>query len=645
MQYSTIAPHFLESTNNLTQQARKGITAQMIEGNYNENTSPTGDMYRIFRRNRNLPVQELFGKEDEDGQSITSETASAVTACEFEKLSVGIRTYLMGYFSRRNMSFYHQNNTPLMDEFHDILDKEYNLALQDNTSSGGRTIEAQLSSARNILLQLRNIFTESKQKHSPLQIPEQSRQILFHSMESFLRHKVVLLQHESSASPEDVANVITLINRLLTLMEESFPEIDISESWQADLNVLIEKYLDAGVRQSIRTFRGTARESKFRGEIKEKPKGRLSTEFPVSIIEIIDAQVAAAKQCLPSKYIQVVQSACNEEMSELLSEMLLSIEESWESLSSRQFCAFLNDVDLLRELMARRNMKHLIHPSFRKKAETFKQDSIYLSQQAASLFAQRIMRELVVSEKILSNIGDAKWEKEENRTGVLRTISVLKVHYKTFQCFLGDEFPRLLKACFDQTLQLYVESFLLNTFHRRCSARNVSKALEADYALFLNFYNGDLLDNYYGRKGFYSLQTLNLHLHLLKSMANVIQPNRCADELKQDVKALLRAFEPTEKATRAVLHLVAMNQSSDGLESWLDMIAEAKNENSKEGSHSSFRFDIPLEIPLLEKSQHGQAKKATIRSARQTRPVAKCIRGLKKPPVVLRAQSDTVSVV
>jgi hypothetical protein len=613
----------------------------MTEGNNNEPTSPAGDLYKIFKRRRRLSLQEASQKqEDDDGQSITSATASAISGCELERS--GVRTYLLNNFSRKQLSTHHLSTpfVPFVEGFQALLEKEYKLALHDS-SNYVDTIEAHLAAARNILCQLRSSFTETKQTSSQLRIPTHSRRVLFQLVEYFLRQKARLTN--KSATNDDVANRITLINELLKIIGEIFPKYNISDVWQSDLNILVNKYLDEGVRKSMRTFRQANMRSLFTREIHQKQTGRVRTSFPFAIIQIIDDQLVAAKRCLSSDYIQVVQSACNEEISELVAEMLQAVELACDSLNAKQLCAFINDVDRLRELMEKRNTKYVTRPSSKKLAEKLDKDTIYLSQHTSALLAQRLMRELVKSEKLLSNIGDARWEADASRTGVLRLISVLKVQFKRFESYLGDNFPRFLKACFNQTMQIYVEALLWNTFRRRCVARNVSQGLEADYAVLLNFFNGDLLDKYYGRKGFYNLPTLNLHLHLLKTLANITQPEHSADDLKEDIQALLRAFEPTEKATRLILHFAALDQHYENFDStaWLKVIAEARNENTND-CDSSFCFDARLEIPFLEKPVE-RTRRTT--SSRQERPVVKCIRNLKKPPVVLRAQSDTVSVV
>ncbi|GAX11638.1 hypothetical protein FisN_30Lh013 [Fistulifera solaris] len=614
----------------------------MTEGNNNEPTSPAGDLYKIFKRRGRLYLQEASSKqEDEDGQSITSETASAISGCELERS--GVRIYLLNNFSRKQLSTHHLSTpfVPFVEGFQALLENEYKLALHDNNTHVDTT-EAHLAAARNILCQLRSSFTEMKQTTSQLQIPTHSRRVLFQLVEYFLRQKARLIN--KSATNDDVAKRITLINELLKMIEDIFPQYNISDVWQSDLNALVERYLDEGVRKSLRTFRQANMRSLFTREIQQKQTGRVGTSFPAAVIQIVDNQLVAAKRCLSSDYIQVVQSACNEEISELVAEMLQAVELACNSLNAKQLCAFINDVDRLRELMKKRNTKYVTRPSFKKRAEQLDKDTIYLSQHASALLAQRLMKELVKLEKILSNIGDARWETDASRTGALRIVSVLTVQFKRFDSYLGDAFPRFLKACFDQTMQLYVEALLRNTFRRRCVARSVSQGLEADYAVLLNFFNSDLLDKHYGRQGFYNLPTLNLHLHLLKSIANITQPERSADDLKQDIQALLRALEPTENATRLIMHFAALDQQYEDFDSnkWLKVIAEARNENTID-SDSSFCFDTRLVIPFLEKHVESFTRRTT--SSRQERPVVQRIRNLKKPPVVLRSQSDTVSIV
>ncbi|GAX21814.1 hypothetical protein FisN_30Hh013 [Fistulifera solaris] len=613
---------------------------QMIEGNNHEPTSPVNDLYKIFKRRRRLSSASQK-QEDDDEQSITSATASAISGCELERSS--IRTYLLNNFSRKQLSV-HILSTPFVEGFQALLEKEYTLALQDNKclSADGPTIDAQLAAARNILCQLRSSFSETKQTGSQIQIPTQSRRVLFQLAEYFFRQRARLTLKD--ASSDEVANKITLINELLKLINEVFPKYNVSDAWQSDLNELVEIDLEKGVRKRMRAFRQAEMGSLFTREIHQKQTGRVRTSFPVCVIRIVDDQLVEAKRCLSSDYIQVVLSACNEEMSQIVAGMLQAVEQACESLNAKQLCAFINDVDRLRELMEKRYTKYVTRPSLKKLAEKLEKDIIYLSQHTSALLARRLMRELVKSEKISSNIGNARWETDLSRTGAVRIVSALKVQFKRFDSYLGDEFPRFLKACFDQMMQLYVEALLRNTLRRRCVARNVSQGLEADYAVLLSFFNGDLLDKHYGRKGFYNLPTLNLHLHLLKSIANIIKTEHSADDLKHDIRALLRALEPTENATRLIMHFAALDQRYEDFDSatWLKVIVEARIENTID-CNSSFCFGTRLDIPFLEKPVEPLTRRTT--NSRQERPVVKCIRNLKKPPVVLRAQSDTVSVV
>jgi len=205
-----------------------------------------------------------------------------------------------------------------------------------------------------------------------------------------------------------------------------------------------------------------------------------------------------------------------------------------------------------------------------------------LALHATKYLCERIMNDLKEPELILTSVGDIVWESNQQTHSVIaRTIATLKDFFGDLEDWLisGYYFPKVLKYCFDLTLQTYVESFFSNTMANGVKdPSTAANELDQDYLRLVVFFNGASFEKYHGVAGFYIQSVINERLRILQSLSNLINPEVPADETVDDVKAILNQFQDSENGTPAVLHLVGLRKRHRGNESidWLRVIAKAK---------------------------------------------------------------------
>lgn len=295
---------------------------------------------------------------------------------------------------------------------------------------------------------------------------------------------------------------------------------------------------------------------------------------------LVESQISVAKEMLPEKYAEHILAACNEEISTYVSNIMLHIGMSWQTLGTSRFCALINDASRLSDILESHNENYLSNAKFEEEGDQMIRDLAELSLHATNYLCERIALDLREPDPILIKVGDFDWELDEEGTAVTRTVATLEDFFGDLETWLypGYYFPKVLKKCFDMTLQTYVESFFANTIAGGITnASSVSSRLGHDYAELLTFFNDGFFEQYYGQAGFYSVQDVNWRLRILQSLRRMIDPSTVPDELEDDMIAVLKQFDCGQDGAPTILHLAGLRKRYAGAESidWLRAIVNA----------------------------------------------------------------------
>ena len=372
----------------------------------------------------------------------------------------------------------------------------------------------------------------------------------------------------------------------------------LATSWkQQDLEWLQQRYLEQAVRKQLRVLldRSVAL-NQDTDDLRLNQEGHAVTGHPESIVFMIRSQLAVAQEHLPSNYTSKVLDACNQELSRTVADLMLMIEAQWQGIGTTRFCAYMNDAARLTDLVEELHDEFSImcDPMQIEQGGGLLRELTELSLHASRFLCQKIVWDLRRPRRrssmtppisLLTSIGSSEWEATKNHdflegTAIATAVATLRDYFAHIQKRLSSDYyyPKILKTCVDLTLQIYVESFFINTMTSiNCDSLVASQSIQADYLRLVVFFNGETFADYFGRGGFYTQQKLNERVHTLTTISHILDLSKGPDELHYDVKGVLREFG--HNGTPAVLHLAGMRKrrhsKTESVE-WLHVIARAQ---------------------------------------------------------------------
>lgn len=440
-----------------------------------------------------------------------------------------------------------------------------------------------------------------------------------------LSHLAILYTHanlDEVRTPGEAAQIVCWIDSLLMLMKTQCPNTTVSKQWQTDLDRMWDHYLNIGVRKLLRDlFHRSVNlqqhppddgEDDYDG-IRQNAAGELVTGHPEQIAFLVDSQLAAARDHLPGSessygYVEAILVACNEEISTMVSEMMIWVGANWRTLGTPRFCSVINDASRLSETIEERNDEILTSPENQELGDSVR-DLAELGLHATKLLCERILFDLQEPEAILSSVGSRAWAEDDKGRVILSTIATFRDYFNDLQVWLPSDyyFPKILKHCFDLTLQTYVESFYSNTMATGIrDAAVVAENLSQDYLNLVIFFNGTVFEKYAGKAGSLSATEVNARLQIIQSMSRLVNPVIGPSDLEEDAKKVLSHTKQHEEHNpAAVLHLAGIrgerhhrNRSVE----WVGMLAHA--ERALKDAATQVQPECILKIPDLRNSRH-----------------------------------------
>lgn len=466
------------------------------------------------------------------------------------------------------------------EDLKDKIHKDYTEVLLEHSSMQDHCLlEAHLLAATHVVHEVLEPSVQELIQSATM--PETLQEMVFTAVENYIQPRMANLYSQLDAvAPADAAKLVSWIDAFLATVQERCPLLEPAQSWCTDCSMLLNHYLDTGVRKNIQELVQRSLDFRTDAHVRQKPDGTLVTAYPNQIGFLCDIQLSVAKELLPAEYTERVLAACNEELVAMVGDLMFQVEAHWKETSSSRFCAIINDASILSEACHDRNRLYLSTPDVVEMGAELTRELAQVSLHATRYLCERILLDLQEPEAVLTRVGDSDWESDESGSAVERTVATLKDFFRDLERWLISDyfFPKVLKHCLDLVLQIYLQSFFSNTMHRGVRSPNAaSKELDQDFLRLVIFFNGDSFAKYSGAAGFYSQHEIRTRLHILKSLSMLVDPSMPPNELCDEIKVVLVQLRCGENGVPTVLHLAGLRKrgaAKDAIE-WLKAISQA----------------------------------------------------------------------
>ena len=385
-------------------------------------------------------------------------------------------------------------------------------------------------------------------------------QVIQGELDEYIFPRISLLYADISAiHASDVAKLVSFADSYNnTLVKKG---MTVSKDRLADFEELANEYLRRGVHDQMHLMIRNSLRLRNEEEIKTNRQGHLITGHPEDIAFMIEMQIAVARKHLPARFLGEVLTACNQELSNMIVDIILDVESRWSKIEVERLCVIINDASRMIEeceernnaLLDRNNSEH------QKAAEDLCRELMELSLHATRFLCERIMLDLREPDPILTRVGGNTWE-----TGAMpiteTTVATLKDYSDDISEWISDSyyFPKVLRHCFDMTLQAYFESFFTITMNKGIKdPREASRILHQDWQNLHQFFCESGMTEYIGRAGHYTKQVMESRLGLIQAMSLILTPTIPPEKLKSNINSVLMQFG-TEVGVAAVLHLAGL---------------------------------------------------------------------------------------
>jgi hypothetical protein len=434
-------------------------------------------------------------------------------------------------------------------------------------------------------------------------------------------------------TPLQASKMVCWYENYLQTLREVCPDKDkvkASGVWTVDIKRLLERYLEFGVRREIKELIMKINQNRSAACAGQPTV----TSLPEEIVYVVDVQLEVASGHLPEKYVPNVLEVCNEVLSQITCDNMMQIEMNWQSINATQFCSLINDVTRLHELLQERNKyfflkfspnkgeEELTHVKVvnqcsdnilqvQEKARNLENQLAELPLHANEYLCRHIIHKLQHPEPILNSIGHISWENDSNTSIVSRTVAILREYFKIFEISLYADsfFPKVLKKCFNFTLQTYIESFYENTMTFGVKSPEViARNLRLDYQVLTKFFNSRVFAKHTSDAGILSSREINERLYAIQNMSRIIDTDISPLDLLDDVRAIIErvSVSGTSNVT-AVLHIAGLRGSqsmSDSIK-WIQTISCAESDlMADRRSCDLYCIQFPIKLPDLTNSPY-----------------------------------------
>lgn len=483
------------------------------------------------------------------------------------------------------------------------------------------SLEMHLAAADHILGEFVELQTSVLRNAQRIHLCESLVETLLGAVDEYVRPRIT--DHYTptllpSVTPGEAARVVAWIHHWQEILEHRTPyPTMLDPEWHRDRQLLLELYVERAVRRELREMRAQLSVPQLMAAeddvVRRNPEGQLVSTTPEQVTFMVDSQLSVALDCLPEVYLEHVLEACNQELSLLVGDWMLSIGTLWKDMPSHWFCVLINDSTRLAELCEERNAAYLTSDGpYKADAEAVVREFSELSLHATVFLCERIFVHLRdPAQPILTAVGTDAWAEDATQSALERTIATLKDYFSDLETWLGSGYfyPKVLKNCFDMMLHMYVESFFANTLARGVKdPERVAEELNEDYLRLVIFFNSDRFANFHGTNPSASQQFVNSRLHVIRCLSKLVDPKVSADEATGEVRFLMSELKAEKNdlstATSAVFHLVGLRSRLGGIEriEWLRLVSKTKRALERETATQKCGCG-PYRLPDLRNSK------------------------------------------
>lgn len=490
-------------------------------------------------------------------------------------------------------------------------------------------------------------------------VPRSPLQVIYGDMEKYILTQLsLLLSDMKRITPRQAAKLLSWYNKFLQHIHDNNHTkiIKPSSLWKTDMKKLFDRYLQCGVRHEMQTLLECIDHDLYAGfnvgidcDLRQTKSGTLATSFPEEIIYVIELQIQIATEYLCNKeYIIDVLKVCYEELSIFLCNKMINIGSRWrsDSINIMRYCSIINDSTRLSELLKEYTTKFLLnyeksnnlttenHHTILDKVANVENELTDLSMHAMNYLCRYIALRLECSDALLSSVGQSSWELDDGCHMMRRVVSFLCETLADIEVWLQSSdyfFPKMVKKCFQLTIQAYVQIFYQATMKRGIgNSLQVSNQLKQDYFHLATFFNTSrLFDNSDARISCLgSNQDVNTQLLVILSMSRLIDPTMSPADLSDDTRNLMEnvhvAVSPTTNTAvdkvvwsqlgnaTAVLHIAGLREKNDKATSmkWIQNLVNAEKVIHEDkhlmspSSKSSVDVKWLIQLPDLLQSPH-----------------------------------------
>ena len=364
------------------------------------------------------------------------------------------------------------------------------------------------------------------------------------------------------------------------------------------LEELKSEYLQRAVHDPLRTM--ITNRLAVQEPARVSLSGRMMTTLPEDLAFMAGAQLNVAKESLPLTMQPDVVAACNHEFFNMIGTIMLSIESGWKDMSAETLSATVNDARCFLDFCEKQNN---VQSRFWDEQQSEEGEDLLRAITELSLLANKYLCEIVLNDvraQFLSKIGTPEWREGQVVETVLAT---LRDYFRDLIHWVPTEyyFPKILRHCFDMTLQEYVGAFFSNTLsHGLVNPEQCRDALQRDWLLLWDFFgkadhdstcldDGDDYgfedpEDFTGKAGHYSRQKIFQRLHILQAISSLLG-SVSADgsskwkpsDLRQDIETMMRDLG-CDNGAIATLHLAGLCRARmcrTTAQEWHETIASA----------------------------------------------------------------------
>ena len=181
---------------------------------------------------------------------------------------------------------------------------------------------------------------------------------------------------------------------------------------------------------------------------------------------------------------------------------------------------------------------------------------------------------------LLTRVGTPAWEQGSDPI-ISSTIRTLDDYFSDVELWIveGYFYPKVLRHCFDMTLQTYVDSFFANTMAKGIKdPLVVSRELQQDWQELNQFFCAkDEQAGYLGHAGHHSKEEATRRLGVIQALSFLMTPSITPSKLEPEINTILRQFG-TEAGITALLHIAGLRNrhiSTSEAAEWHQVAKEA----------------------------------------------------------------------